>query len=70
MRLLGERKQREEGCKIEWLKFERIAGEGESALYALYIDGERVGDALAMEEVIARIAGKYERETDGREKYD
>lgn len=45
---------------MEELKFERIAGEGEAALYVLYIDGERVGDALTMDEVMGHIAGKYE----------
>ncbi len=44
------------------IKFDRIAGEGANALYALYIDGERVGDALTMPEVNDHIAAYYEAE--------
>ena len=44
------------------IKFDRIAGEGANALYTLYIDGERVGDALTMPEVNDHIAAYYEAE--------
>lgn len=45
---------------MDSMKFERIAGEGETALYNLYIDCERVGEALTMDEVMGMIAGAYE----------
>ena len=44
------------------LKFERIAGEGENALYNLYMDGACVGKALYMSEVMEKIAGAYDSE--------
>lgn len=43
-------------------KFERIAGEGENALYNLYIDGECAGKALYMSEVLELISGAYDVE--------
>lgn len=60
MRLSQSGNYESEGKSTNYLKFERIAGEGESALFALYIDGERIGDALTIEEVTARIAGAYD----------
>ena len=45
---------------MEQLKFERIAGEGESARYDLYVDDQKVGENLTMDEVVAEISGKYE----------
>lgn len=45
---------------MDSIRFERIAGEGETALYNLYIDCERVGEALTMDEVMGMIAGAYE----------
>lgn len=47
---------------MKTIKFERIAGEGENALYNLYMDGECVGKALFMSEVLERINGAYEPE--------
>lgn len=44
---------------MDKIRFERIAGEGETALYNLYVDGKRVGDALTLPEVLAEI-GKLE----------
>lgn len=44
------------------IEFARIAGEGANALYVLYINGERVGDALTMEEINKHIAAYYEAE--------
>lgn len=51
---------------MESLRFERIAGEGENALYDLYLGGEKVGCALTMDEVMTRIAGAYEGDSDER----
>lgn len=47
---------------MKQIEFKRIAGEGAEALYTLYVDGERVGDALTMAEVNDRIAALYEAE--------
>lgn len=46
---------------MKHLKFERIAGEGEDALYNLYINGARVGTALYMCEVMEKISEAYEK---------
>jgi len=40
---------------LSWLTYVRIAGEGKDALYNLYIDGERVGEALTYEELREKI---------------
>ena len=49
-----------EELKTELLRFERISGSGEEALYDLYVNGVRVGEALTMGEVLAEISEKYE----------
>lgn len=40
---------------IDWVTFIQIAGEGESALYNMYIDGKRVGEALTFEELQEKL---------------
>ena len=44
------------------IKFERITGEGEDALYNLFLDGKLVKAALTMNEVIIEINKGYEGE--------
>lgn len=46
---------------MDWIKFDRITGEGENALYNLYIDGQRVGDALTMAEIIAALSEVWDK---------
>ena len=36
---------------MDWLRYVQIAGEGEDALYNLYVDGKRVGEALTFDEL-------------------
>ena len=44
------------------IRFERIAGEGEDALYNLFYDGKLIKAALTMDEVILEIGKGYEEE--------
>lgn len=45
---------------MDWIKFDRIAGEGENALYNLYVDGQRVGGAMTMAEIIAVLSKAWD----------
>ena len=40
---------------MSWLTYVTIAGEGKDALYNLYINGERGGEALTYEELREKI---------------
>lgn len=44
------------------IKFEKIDGEGEDALYNLFFDGKLVKAALTMSEVLIEINKGYEEE--------
>lgn len=46
---------------MEWIKFDRIAGEGENALYNLYVDGKRVGDAMTMKDIITALTEVWDK---------
>ena len=46
---------------MDWIKFDRIAGEGENALYNLYVDGNRVGDAMTMKEIISALSEVWDK---------
>lgn len=42
------------------LKFIKIADDGETALYNLYVQGQRVAEALTLDEVLAEISRRDE----------
>ena len=47
---------------MSWVAIVHIAGEGKEALYNLYIDAKRVGEALTMEELKNFLAELPEEE--------
>ena len=45
---------------MEFIRFEKVSGEGNDALYNLYLDNELAAEAVSMDEVMQRINSAYE----------
>lgn len=51
---------------MEFIRFEKVSGDGNDALYNLYLDNELAAEAVSMDEVMQRINSAYEDEENTR----
>lgn len=51
---------------MEFIRFEKASGEGNDALYNLYLDNKVAAEEISMDEVMQRINSAYEDEENTR----